>query len=135
MSLTPEQRACPHTNLTPTGEIRNTSGCKARQAVVARPVLQCECGASFVAHAGKPQLVQPSMTPAQVVEAIKQGRVNRKLALAQYGNFTPEELAQVAEAEPCPHQQWEPIIMVYKCACCGRLKHDKVVVQSNTAQR
>jgi hypothetical protein len=122
------QKDCPHTTVRPTGEMRPTAGCKKRKATVTRPVLKCvDCGLHFVVRNGQRRAVPPSATFAQALQAVRQGLTTGKAAAAQHGNFSDEERDALDAAEPCEHR-YEPIILVYRCADCGKLKQERVKV-------
>ena len=124
--LTDEQRACPHTTIEPTGEVRNLGGCKSRNAIVARPVLACtECGTSFVMRGGQQRVVPPSSSFEEVVARIRRGQLNPKVAVAQYGNFTDEQREELKKVTVCAHTP-EPFLIVYRCKDCGKLTQERV---------
>lgn len=123
---------CKHPNATATGEVRPiSSNCKKRKAkaAVPRPVMLCEdCGLHFVRMAdGKIKVVPPSLPFKQALQFVHAGHFTGEAAAAQFGNYTDDERAKLAEASACGHD-FEPILLVYRCADCGKLKQERVKV-------
>lgn len=122
---------CKHTNATPTGEVRPIgSNCKKRKGkTVPRPVMLCtDCGKHFVRLAGgKIKVVPPSLPFKQALQFVRAGHFTGEAAAAQFGNYTDDERAKLAEASACEHQ-YEPILLLYRCADCGKLKQERVKV-------
>ena len=122
---------CPHTNLTPTGELRGCAGCKGAKGapglVKIAPVMRCDdCGA-YLQNNGKELVVTGPPTPIeQIIPATRAGRLTKDAALAQCGHFTPAERQVIEELHVCLHEQTEPLFVVKRCVDCGQTIQVKV---------
>lgn len=122
---------CKHENATPTGELRPiASNCTKRKAkAVPRPVLLCkDCGKSFVRMAtGTIKVVPGSPSFKAAMQAVRGGQITGAAAAARFGNMSEDERAELSETTACEHE-YEPILLIYRCPKCGRLKQEQVRV-------